>query len=48
MTSDEAARIIRSIEDRAIEHTILLTKITKAAYLTAAAAVVIALVVILR
>ena len=46
MTPDEASRIIRSIEDRTIEHTLLLKLIAKAAVLTAACAVIATLMVI--
>jgi len=48
MTPDEASRIIRSIEDRAIEHTLLLKLIAKAAVLTAACAVIVAIAAIFR
>lgn len=48
MTPDEASRIIRSIEDRAIEHTVLLKLIAKAAVLTAACAVIVTVVSFFR
>lgn len=48
MTPDEAATLIRSIEARAIEHTLLLTMIAKAAVLTAVCAVLITLIVLFR
>lgn len=48
MTPDEAAKIVRSLEHRAIEHTVLLKLIAKAAVLTAACAVIVTVVSFFR
>jgi hypothetical protein len=48
VTPEQFAQTVQSLENRAIEHTLLLKLIAKAAVLTAACAVVIALVIIFR
>lgn len=48
MTPDEAAALVRSLENRAIEHTILLTRILRFTALIAACAVIGVLIALFR